>query len=111
MLKVILIAAVAASTWVSTDPKVCGAVVRDSDKTTLRSSRVLVSFKKEHPCPSNGKDHGPCSGWVMDHVIPLDCGGCDSVGNLQWLPTDVWKMKSKFERKIYGGHSLSVGCP
>jgi len=37
----------------------------------------------------------------MDHVIPLACGGGDVVINLQWLPTALWREKSKWERKIY----------
>lgn len=44
---------------------------------------------------------GPCQGWIMDHVIPLACGGGDVVINLQWLPTALWREKSKWERKIY----------
>ena len=119
MIKLLLVSTIAAAAtvgaaapyWKSPDPKVCGSVVRDTDGTTLRSVKVLNAFKKAHPCPANGKDAGACPGWAMDHVIPLDCGGCDEINNLQWLPTEQWRMKSKWERKAYGGHGLSKGCP
>lgn len=75
--------------------------LRDSDGKIKRRKAVLNAFKQYHPCPANGQTSGPCPGWYMDHVIPLACGGCDSVNNLQWLPEAQWKAKSKFERKIY----------
>lgn len=66
-----------------------------------RRGAVLLAFKRAHPCPANGVRVGPCPGWVMDHVIPLACGGGDAVINLQWLPVAMWREKSKWERKIY----------
>lgn len=66
-----------------------------------RHASVLAAFKRAHPCPSNGKSSGPCAGWVLDHVVPLACLGQDSVSNLQWLPTAMWKAKSLWERRIY----------
>lgn len=50
------------------------------------------------------KTTGPCPGWYLDHVVPLDNGGCDAVSNLQWLP---WYLKAsrvgkdRFERDVY----------
>lgn len=49
---------------------------------------------------------GACSGWALDHIISLDCGGVDAVYNLQWLPLDIKSCagihcKDRFERKIY----------
>ena len=76
----------------------CGAPLRNADGTIARSSAVLSAFKRAHPCPATGLSTGACPGWIMDHVIPLACGGCDAVANLQWLPTDLWKQKSLFER-------------
>lgn len=83
----------------------CGVPARDNDGSISRSSAVIAQFKRIHPCPVDWKTSGPCPGWAIDHVIPLACGGCDSVNNMQWLP-DVLKSQAKigkdrFERKIY----------
>lgn len=44
-----------------------------------RRGAVLSAFKHAHPCPSNGKSSGPRPGWIMDHVVPLACGGADAM--------------------------------
>jgi hypothetical protein len=78
---------------------------RDSEGKIARSSAVLAAFRKVHPCPVTGKSSGPCPGWAIDHVIPLACGGCDAVANLQWLPNEIksakGSAKDRWERKIY----------
>jgi hypothetical protein len=83
----------------------CGTPTRNSDGQILRSSSVLRAFQRNHPCPSTGLTTGSCPGWAKDHIIPLACGGCDSVTNLQWLPTAIktgtgWD-KDRWERKVY----------
>ena len=83
-----------------------GKPIRDADGKIVRSKRVLSAFKKIHPCPSTMRISGACSGWAIDHVISLDCGGIDAVWNLQWLPDDMKSgsdphNKDRFERKIY----------
>lgn len=83
------------------DPRYCGPPARTADGEIKRSSAVLAEFKREHPCPSTGLGFGACPRWYMDHVIPLACGGCDSVANLQWLPEAAWRDKSRWERIIY----------
>ena len=37
-----------------------------------RSEQAKALFKYSHPCPSNGKNHGPCPGYVIDHITALD---------------------------------------
>lgn len=83
----------------------CGEPQRDFRGIIYRNPRVIAKFKDIHPCPENGKTSGSCPGWAIDHVIPLACGGCDSVSNMQWLP-DALKSaaksgKDRFERRIY----------
>jgi hypothetical protein len=80
------------------EQRYCGAPPRTASGGILRRADVLAAFKKAHPCPVNGATSGACPGWVMDHIIPLACGGCDAVSNLQWLTTDAWKIKTGFER-------------
>lgn len=109
-----LMASLSASGQEVSDPRFCGAPLRNESGEIVRSYRVLREFERAHPCPIAGQPgvkEGTCPGWIRDHVIPLSCGGCDAVENLQWLPTDQWLMKSRWERKIYGGNGISKGCP
>ena len=47
--------------------------------------------------------------WQVDHVIPLVCGGCDAVVNMQWLPAAIKTCaastgvpcKDRWEQKVY----------
>lgn len=84
----------------------CVIPLRDAGGTIVRSAQVLAAFQRNHPCPSTGIGTGPCPGWSKDHVIPLACGGIDSVSNLQWLPNALKSAagtlaKDRWERKVY----------
>jgi hypothetical protein len=84
----------------------CGVPKRDADSTIHRSTSVIAAFKRAHPCPVNGKTTGACPGWAIDHVIPLVCGGCDAVSNMQWLPNADKNMKGtlpkdRWEQRVY----------
>jgi hypothetical protein len=65
----------------------------------IRSQSAKVSFKKTHPCPANGVNHGPCKGYVIDHIRPLACKGADAPYNMQWQTKEEAKSKDKWERK------------
>ena len=83
-----------------------GAPLRNADGSIKRSYSVITAFQKIHPCPLTGLYSGSCSGWSIDHVIPLACGGADAVYNMQWLPLTIkscsgTQCKDRFERKIY----------
>jgi hypothetical protein len=88
------------------DNRYCGSPVRDGTGTIIRSTTKVNLFRLIHPCPATGKTIGSCPGWAIDHVIPLACGGCDDVHNMQWLPDEVKsttnpKSKDRWERKVY----------
>ena len=89
-------------------------VKRDAKGQILRRADVIAAFKKQHPCPYNGKTTGACKGWALNHVIPLACGGADSVSNMQWLPVVIksgwqdWQI-DRFERKIYKSRTPIIG--
>lgn len=88
------------------DGRYCGPPVRDDKGRIARSASEVRKFKLEHPCPATGLSTGPCPGWAVDHVIPLACGGCDSVENMQWLPQLIKSCagelcKDRWERKVY----------
>lgn len=98
------------------DYRATGQVHRNTNGTTQRSPQVLAAFRQTYPCPSTKQSAGACPGWAIDHVIPLACGGADAVYNLQWLPDQIKSARGKyskdhFERRIYGGHEMSAGCP
>lgn len=80
-------------------------VIRNADGSIHRSAAVIAAFRRIHPCPSTMKFTGACPGWSVNHVIPLACGGVDSVSNMQWLPNDIKSCAGphcvdRFERKI-----------
>lgn len=95
--------------WSSANPleetRYCGPPARYADGTIKRSNSVRRAFAKLYPCPASGQPITSCPGWAIDHVIPLACGGCDSVSNMQWLPNELKSApvtgKDRFERQIY----------
>ena len=91
------------------DSRFCGSPKRLANGEIMRRADVLRAFEKAYPCPAPVGTK--CPGWYRDHVIPLACGGCDSLDNIQWMPEDQWRAKSLWERKVYGGRGVSLGCP
>lgn len=88
------------------EQRYCGEPSRTADGSIKRSAAMLAAFRRIHPCPVTGLTSGSCPGWSIDHVIPLACGGCDSVSNAQWLPLAIKSCagtvcKDRFERLIY----------
>jgi hypothetical protein len=74
-----------------------------------RSQEAKDNFKYSYPCPSNGNNHGACPGYVIDHIIPLDCNGADAPSNMQWQNISDGKAKDKWERKgCSAGSRLSM---
>ena len=97
------------------DYRFTGVVIRDQKGVTARDPRVVAAFRKMWECPSTGAHIGACPGWAVDHVVPLACGGIDATWNMQWLPTQIKSApgpysKDHFERRVYGGRGMSVGC-
>ena len=91
------------------DPRYCqlaASVPRDASGQIIRSSAVIRAFRKAHPCPVTNLTVGACPGWSIDHVLPLVCGGCDLITNLQWLPNTIKscagaQCKDRWEQKVY----------
>jgi hypothetical protein len=65
-----------------------------------RDPVVTREFQKSHPCPSTGKTHGACPGYVVDHIKPLCAGGADHPSNMQWQTVKEAKKKDREERKM-----------
>jgi hypothetical protein len=88
------------------EQRYCGPPTRLKDGSIRRRADVIATFQKIHPCPSTGKTTGACPNWAKDHPVPLACGGCDAVWNMQWLPVDAKAGsdphdKDRWERKVY----------
>lgn len=75
----------------ATTPATPGA--RDTHGRLKRSEEAKRDFEKE-----SGHPHG-WPGHVVDHVVPLACGGTDAPSNMQWQTTEEAKAKDKVERK------------
>jgi hypothetical protein len=64
----------------------------------VRSQAAKHAFQRSHPCPLNHHKAGACNGYVIDHVVPLACGGADKPENMQWQTLAAGKAKDKWER-------------
>src|ERR1700682_5969672 len=71
------------------------SVQRDKHGKIKRSGAAKSAFERQSPCPSTGKTNGRCSGYVVDHMTPLECGGADAPPNMQWETTADAKAKDK----------------
>ena len=67
------------------------------EATPALSSQTAVA-RAAH-CPSTGKPKGACPGFIIDHVVPLACGGPDTPANMQWQTVKDAKAKDKLERR------------
>lgn len=82
----------------ATKPTPSPAAMRDGKGRINRSETAKHDFQRQHPCPANGKSAGGCSGYVIDHIKPLACGGADAPANMQWQTAAEAKAKDKWER-------------
>jgi cytoskeletal protein RodZ len=68
-------------------------VARDKNGRIARSGTAKHDFEK-----ASGYPHGR-KGYIVDHIIPLACGGADVPSNMQWQTTADAKTKDKVERR------------
>jgi hypothetical protein len=73
-------------------PKGCQTCPRDENGKILRDPAARAQFMR-----MTGYPHGR-PGYVVDHIIPLECGGSDTPGNMQWQTIAAAKAKDKGER-------------
>ena len=66
---------------------------RDERGRFIRSSSARARFMRLTGYP-NGRP-----GYIVDHIIPLACGGPDTPENMQWQTIEQAKAKDAYERK------------
>ena len=67
--------------------------VADGHGRTERSQSAKESFMRETGHPDGWAGH------VVDHIMPLACGGADDPSNMQWQTVEEAKAKDKVERQ------------
>lgn len=70
-----------------------------SFSSTARDAKQVYAFHKLVPCPTTGKIQRTCKGYIVDHIVPLACGGVDNVSNMQYQTIADAKTKDKVERR------------
>jgi hypothetical protein len=69
---------------------------RDRNGRISRSEQAVGDFKRQSGFPKGRK------GYVVDHIVPLACGGADVPSNMQWQSAAAGKAKDKTERRGCG---------
>ena len=71
-----------------------------STSALARDPAQVREFRRHTICPSTGKATMKCSGYVVDHIRALACGGADNWRtNMQYQTIADGKAKDKWERK------------
>ena len=71
----------------------CLSCDRDEHGRIVRSDKAKEAFEKATGYPKGRR------GYVIDHIVPLACGGADLPSNMQWQTAAAAKAKDKTERK------------
>lgn len=79
--------------WGPTAKQPAVATARDDHGRISRSEAARREFMRLTGYPKGRH------GYVIDHVIPLACGGADAPGNMQWQTVEAAKLKDKTERQ------------
>jgi len=74
----------------------CAVVARDGRGVIVRSAAARRCFLRLTGFPAGRL------GYVVDHVIPLECGGDEVPSNMQWQTIADAKAKDRTERDCAG---------
>ena len=78
-------------------------IARTPDGRIKRDLTARRDFMSHTLCPATNSYSLQCPGYVVDHVIPLSCGGADQPYNMQYQTVADAKEKDKWERSTCGG--------
>jgi len=76
----------------SSIPKKSTVAKRSSSRKIKRSASARADFMRRTGYPKGRK------GYVVDHIVPLECGGPDVPSNMQWQTVQEAKIKDRSER-------------
>ena len=62
----------------------CINCVRDLSGRVSRNPAPVRAFRAKNPCPATRLVKGSCTGFVVDHIKPLNRGGGDTPENMRW---------------------------
>jgi hypothetical protein len=80
------------------------AVARDERGRIQRSDAARHAFARQTGY-LNGRP-----GYVIDHIVPLACGGADAPGNMQWQSIVEGKAKDRWERSDCDSYRLPTAA-
>lgn len=86
------------------DSRYCGEPKRDASGRIIRSTTVIAEFQRLYPLPPNFNRRD----YQINHVVPLVCGGCDSIENMIWMHV---KAKTCAEDYCQDRHEQLTMCP
>ncbi len=73
-------------------PRKSNVAARNGNGHINRSASARKEFMKDSGYPKGRK------GYVVDHIVPLECGGADVPSNMQWQTVQQAKIKDRTER-------------
>jgi len=73
-------------------PKKSSVAKRSSNGKIKRSASARADFMRRTGYPKGRK------GYVVDHIVPVECGGADVPSNMQWQTVQEAKTKDRSER-------------
>jgi hypothetical protein len=59
------------------------------------------TFMQRSPCPSTGRAHGSCPGWVIAYETPLCSGGSEEADNMLWQSIAEADAKARQQRHTF----------
>ena|SRR2546425_6700550 len=75
------------------NPSAQASSARDAEGRIHRSEAAKREFLRQTVHPNGWPGH------VVDHIVPLACGGADDPSNMQWQTVEEGKAKDKVERQ------------